>query len=268
MTAFPGWVWPMPRVRQSDGSDLIPIVTSGFGPRPSKEKPEGFHRGVDILYKHPTPTGVKRLPVSDGKFFVPSDVIPVIAAGPGKVWRAGVGGGGKIRTVIDHGNVAGFGPLCTFYTHQKLVLVAQGDTVVAGQVIGVVGRTGTDLNHCHFSFWCTARGGAYEEWTVDPKPFLAGFGMVIISPPDSGPGGTWPKSGLMAGSGQTPGYPMAGGVPNPSGGNGIPMGPTGLSVIRWDTLDIGDEYHSDFAARDDSGGLIGIKTLGLGFAVL
>jgi murein DD-endopeptidase MepM/ murein hydrolase activator NlpD len=85
----------------------------------------GFHPGVDLAARAGT---------------------PIRAVADGTVITAGDCGGYGNCVVIDHGV-----SLATLYGHQSLVLVAVGQPVVAGQVIGLVGSTGRSTGpHLHF----------------------------------------------------------------------------------------------------------------------
>jgi murein DD-endopeptidase MepM/ murein hydrolase activator NlpD len=71
---------------------------------------------------------------------------PIYAAASGTViycgWESGYGN----LTVIDHG-----GNLATAYGHQSSIVVACGQQVTQGQVIGYVGSTGHSTGpHLHF----------------------------------------------------------------------------------------------------------------------
>jgi murein DD-endopeptidase MepM/ murein hydrolase activator NlpD len=94
-------------------------ITSSFGQRedPILGNGEGeFHTGIDIS----APTGV-----------------PIRATGDGLVVKAEVGNGYGREVVIDHGH-----GVETLYGHMSGFAVIAGQTVVRGQVIGYVGRTG------------------------------------------------------------------------------------------------------------------------------
>jgi len=64
--------------------------------------------------------------------------------------------------MINHGQ-----GIYTGYMHQKEILVEEGDSVKAGQVIGIVGGTGrVNGPHLHLEVWA---GGVQ----VDPEDWLA-----------------------------------------------------------------------------------------------
>ncbi len=99
-----------------------------------------FHNGIDVVQ----PTGE-----------------PVVAIADGTVVLVGSTGGYGNAVVVDHG-----GGLSTLSAHLSAFDVAVGDVVVAGQVIGRVGRTGLATGpHLHFE---TRLGGV----PVDPHWFL------------------------------------------------------------------------------------------------
>jgi murein DD-endopeptidase MepM/ murein hydrolase activator NlpD len=87
---------------------------------------------------------------------------PAAATGAGKVVTAGwssVGYG--LHVVIDHGN-----GLTTLYGHLEKLEVAEGDEVVLGQAVGLVGSTGNSTGaHLHYEV-------RLNDTAVDPGPFL------------------------------------------------------------------------------------------------
>ncbi|GGM34776.1 peptidoglycan DD-metalloendopeptidase family protein [Dactylosporangium sucinum] len=75
---------------------------------------------------------------------------PIVAAGDGRVVRAGWAGGNGNYTCIHHGTYQGKG-LATCYGHQSAILVKVGQQVHRGELIGRVGTTGASTgNHLHF----------------------------------------------------------------------------------------------------------------------
>lgn len=86
---------------------------------------------------------------------------PILAAADGFVVAAGVRGGYGNAVVLDHGN-----SLATLYGHQSQILVAEGQLVRRGDVVGLVGSTGNSTGpHLHFEV--RVRGTP-----VDPFPYL------------------------------------------------------------------------------------------------
>jgi murein DD-endopeptidase MepM/ murein hydrolase activator NlpD len=91
----------------------------------------------------------------------------VYAAVDGRVAIARADGAYGNMTVLEHGRVGGQ-ELSTLYAHQARLMVTEGDTVRAGQVIGVVGSTGYSTGrHLHFEV-------RLDGTPVDPAPYLAG----------------------------------------------------------------------------------------------
>lgn len=118
--------------------------TGGYGPRRDPfTGAAGFHPGDDIA----APTGTPIVAAADGTVALVQD--------PGR------SGGYGNYTCLDHG-----GGLATCYAHQSQVLVAVGQTVRRGQVIGAVGTTGYSTGpHLHFEVRIGGR-------PVDPLPYL------------------------------------------------------------------------------------------------
>lgn len=128
-------------------------LTSDFGPRRSPFTASvEMHRGIDLASDEGT---------------------PVYAAGGGEVVMAGrwqqydssefsrLG----IFVLIRHGDTG----YETLYGHCSRVLVKEGDTVKAGQVIAEVGNTGWSTGpHLHFAI-------IHKQQFVDPKLYLLHF---------------------------------------------------------------------------------------------
>ncbi|MGH7292936.1 MAG: M23 family metallopeptidase, partial [Myxococcota bacterium] len=86
---------------------------------------------------------------------------PIRACRGGVVVIAGSQGGYGNAVVIDHG-----GGMGTLYGHQSRLAVSEGQTVVAGQIIGYVGSTGMSTGpHLHFEVRLSGN-------PVDPAPYL------------------------------------------------------------------------------------------------
>lgn len=124
----------------------VGISTSSFGPRWGTS-----HSGLDVANAIGTP------------LFAATDGI-VIDSGPAS------GFGIWIRIMSPDG-------FMTVYGHNESNTVQVGDTVVAGQQIGVMGNRGFSTGpHVHFEVW--ADGGSRA---VDPSAWLAERGVVVNS---------------------------------------------------------------------------------------
>ncbi len=132
----------------SGGTLLMPVdgvKTSDYGWRhhPVYDEPR-LHTGVD--------------------FAAPGST-PIWAAADGVVMQAGWNGGYGYFTCLSHGSYDGQG-LSTCYAHQSEIHVSVDQTVAAGDVIGLVGTTGTSTgDHLHFEV-------RLDGSPVDPLPFL------------------------------------------------------------------------------------------------
>lgn len=110
-----------------------------------------------------SPFGFRTNPISgnaefhDGVDIGAACASPVHAAATGTVSFSGLAGGYGQRIELAHGAAVG-----TSYSHLSQLLVQQGQTVSAGQVIGLVGTTGNSTG-CHLHFSKTI-----NNVTVDP----------------------------------------------------------------------------------------------------
>lgn len=129
------WLWP-------NGTTSVPRVTSEFGPRAS---PGGVgstnHLGIDLIgftYNR--------------------------AAGDGTVIFAGLDSGWGYVVRVSHP-----GGYTTVYAHNVAgsLTVARGDLVIAGQILGTMGRTG-NVTGVHLHFETRISGVA-----IDPRTFMA-----------------------------------------------------------------------------------------------
>ncbi len=112
------------------GDLMLPLksytITSGFGPRDTGiDGASTYHYGVDLAASYGT---------------------PIYASADGKVKFAGSSGGYGLMVKITHeGNVE------TRYGHCSSILVSSGQYVEKGDIIALVGSTGTSSgNHVHF----------------------------------------------------------------------------------------------------------------------
>ena len=150
MSAF---VYPVPRL-----GGRLPKISSGFE-TPSRPS----HHGVDIMYKRLPedggPIGAHRLPELSPGHFMPGG-IPALAFAAGVVSASKqIGTGGYV--VLQHAN-----GVSSEYMHLAARRVKVGDTVRAGQPIGIVGYGPEfELNHLHFQL-------RQDGDLRDPKPTL------------------------------------------------------------------------------------------------
>ncbi|MCC3277695.1 peptidoglycan DD-metalloendopeptidase family protein [Arthrobacter sp. zg-Y40] len=95
---------------------------------------------------------------------------PIYAAAAGEVWRAVpstnqsemIGAGNYV--VLNHGVVGGH-VLATNYYHMTQYVVAQGQWVNAGQLIGYIGQTG-NAQGCHLHFETILNGNPVDPMTL------------------------------------------------------------------------------------------------------
>jgi murein DD-endopeptidase MepM/ murein hydrolase activator NlpD len=133
-----------------------PDLTSGFGYRsdPFTRRP-AMHTGLDFRAEHGA---------------------PVRAAAGGTVTAAERDGGYGNMVEIDHGN-----GVSTRYAHLSAIVVADGETVRAGAVVGRVGTTGRSTGpHLHYET-------RINDEPVDPHRFLrAGARLAMARYPAEG----------------------------------------------------------------------------------
>jgi murein DD-endopeptidase MepM/ murein hydrolase activator NlpD len=140
-------------------------ITSPYGPRS-----DGFHAAIDI--------GNRRL----GDPILATAAGRVLAVGflthpwsdPSPTW--GTGNYGGLMVVLEHP-----GGLVSLYAHLARAEVVQGQSVAAGQRIGILGETGSalDRGHLHFSIGRGSAAGP-TEW-YDPAQLLEGDDMRMPS---------------------------------------------------------------------------------------
>jgi murein DD-endopeptidase MepM/ murein hydrolase activator NlpD len=143
-------------------------ISSPFGMRWGR-----LHAGVDI----PVPTGT-----------------PLHAAAAGRVTQAGWFGGYGNYSCIQHARA-----LSTCYGHQSRLRVHAGQSVSAGQIIGLSGNTGHSFGaHVHFE---VRLGAGFAGRPVDPRPYLAGARGPTATPVTGGAcSGTSPVSAIEGAS--------------------------------------------------------------------
>ena len=124
-------------------------LSSRYGPRWGS-----FHPGIDIA----APTGK-----------------PIRAAAAGVVTTSGWGGGYGKLVRIKHADGT-----TTVYAHMNRILVASGQRVAAGEVIGKVGSTGFSTGpHLHFEVRVGKRA-------VNPLPWLHAHGVTFYGAATNG----------------------------------------------------------------------------------
>lgn len=160
----------IPEVPEIDGSlqgrfiwPLRGAIASGFGPRDDR-----MHEGIDI----------------DG-----TAGAPVAAAAGGTVIRADYYADYGNTVIIDHGD-----GMATLYAHLSAFAVHAGDVLEQGDVLGLVGCTGSCTgDHLHFEV-------RVHETPVDPLLYLPGGRLYAHSvprePEPSGDTGISAASGL------------------------------------------------------------------------
>ena len=109
---------------------------------------------------------------------------PVLAVAPGTVTLASAAGSAGNMVQIDHGDGVESQSM-----HLSRIDVAKGESVVAGQQIGVQGSTGDSTGpHLHLA---VRVGGA----TVDPRAWLSARGVTLPAPGATGTGASGPTAG-------------------------------------------------------------------------
>ena len=153
---------PVLRTRPVPGGTKSPF---GVRKNPFRHRGRERHNGVDLSARRGT---------------------PVHAAGPGRVVRAERGGGYGRVVFIDHG-----GGLETRYAHLQKILVAEGDFVPAGGVVGRVGSSGRATGpHLHFEVRRDGRVVAPSRFLGTLLPPIAGIeslGRLVKSQPGAEP---------------------------------------------------------------------------------
>ncbi|WP_213452804.1 M23 family metallopeptidase [Rhizomonospora bruguierae] len=119
-------------------------------------------------YRFTSPYGVRWGKLHAGVDLSAPEGTPYSASHAGTVKLAGWYGGYGNAIIIDHGD-----GIETIYGHSSKILVRVGQTVQAGDVIGLVGNTGHSFG-AHLHFELHVNGVA-----KDPVPYLRARGMDI-----------------------------------------------------------------------------------------
>lgn len=101
---------------------------------------------------------------------------PIHAAADGVVVSPGNAGWAGIHVVIKHADGS-----YTLYAHMAHAVVSPGQTVKAGQLIGVVGMTGRTFGpHCHFEWYPAGGNPGTDPYTSkDPYPWMLAHGIQL-----------------------------------------------------------------------------------------
>ncbi len=128
---------------------------------------------------------------------------PLRAPAAGRVTDASSFSGYGNYTCIQHATA-----LTTCYGHQDSIRVRVGETVAAGQVIGLSGNTGASTGpHLHFE---VRRGAGFAGTPVDPIAYLSGAaGPAGGTALAGGPGAGCPDTQLAALEGGSLAWPTA-----------------------------------------------------------
>jgi murein DD-endopeptidase MepM/ murein hydrolase activator NlpD len=118
--------------------------------------------------------------------------LPYFAAHDGVVVRSGPASGFGHWIVIDGQDSVGFDSVYG-HSYASGLLVRAGDTVKAGDLIGLVGSDGGSTGpHLHFELWSAP--GRFGGSPVDPAPLLAGrpfAGDAPLAPAPAAPEVSW-----------------------------------------------------------------------------
>jgi hypothetical protein len=167
------WVFPVPSL-----GDRKAQISDGWGsPRTLPNGTQIKHLGADIMYRRRSKRDLiavyKPGTVNGERWYFMPDNVPALAAAAGVVQFAKSTPMG-FSVIIRH--PTGW---ATYYTHLSSLAVSAGDTVAAGQPIGIIGGNPSDgvhLKHLHFELW---KNGT-RAGVVDPLPFLVAWPHVTL----------------------------------------------------------------------------------------
>lgn len=172
------WVWPVPMWQ-----GRRPVCSDGWGSaRTSSDGTPRKHLGVDLMFRRASRTDLADAfpPGTRGgsRWHVMPNDLPALAASAGRVRYARWTARG-FTVVIDH-----VAPWSTYYTHLARLLVEPGQTVAAGEPIGIIGGDPSNaphLRHLHFALW----RGRWQDAAVNPTPLMASW-EVLSAPVAAG----------------------------------------------------------------------------------
>ena len=126
-----------------DGKRVCPTQDFTYGDGWGVDRGERQHTGIDMHAKRGT---------------------PILAVEDGVIDRTKLQDNGALQIVMRGSSGAKF-----YYGHMDEVLIKGGQRVKAGEVIGLMGDTGSPGSvHLHFEFW---RSGG-ESDAVNPEPLI------------------------------------------------------------------------------------------------
>lgn len=160
-----GWVYP---VAITDGR--IPEISDKFQDHVSED--HRMHTGVDICFRKREGDPPGRVRHTATLHYISPEGTAILAAGPGKIWSTGETERGK-NILVDHGDVPGFGPMCTWYQHLASFEREwkKGDVIAAGDLLGRMGYStldGEQFRHLHFQIHNPTD-------PIDPAPYVRFF---------------------------------------------------------------------------------------------
>ena len=169
------WVFPVPTV-----AGRLPEISDGWGsPRTDKKGKRLLHLGADIMFRRRSRMDLADAfrpgtPNGTAGYFMPDDV-PALSASSGVVsFAANTPRGFTVKIKHPEG-------WTTYYTHLASLRVAAGQSIAAGQPIGIIGGDPLDrrhLKHLHFELWRDhQRTGA-----TDPAPYLLAWARHTMEP--------------------------------------------------------------------------------------
>lgn len=186
-----GWRWPVPT-----WAGRRPVISHEFeagerykrGPNNELVLNYATHLGLDLMFAWDRaidpkgPRDTVALARGGARGFIAPKGAPIVAAGPGKIWQAGISKLG-LHVQIDHGAVGSAGGINTYYQHLDSFARPwiRGDVVEAGAVLGTMGGDPANdphLRHLHFELWLVRKGIPSMDWPTDPAPYLAHWQVI------------------------------------------------------------------------------------------
>ena len=150
------------KVESDSIGSILRLRGAGAGSRPGALEPPIPFAAVTSRFGPRTHPILGTVRTHNGIDLRGSTGTPIRAAGAGEVILAGPRGAYGNTVVVDHG-----GGMATLNAHMSAVLVKSGQTVSAGQIVGLVGSSGMSTGpHLHFEV-------RIDGTPVDPLPYLS-----------------------------------------------------------------------------------------------